>query len=508
MPDNKDFLEQFSDAGKPASFKEEERIPVVKQKKPLNVKALIIAAVILLVLAIGAYFLFFAPKIEMPNFVGQSKNDVAAWVKQQGIEASGIVFSDEYNFDNSEGTILTQSIPAGKKVKNNVKLNFTLSLGPDPEEKISVPDLQSMEKEDIQDWISKNKLLKTKISTAYNDNVAENNVIDYSFSGCEEDTFTRGCTLKINVSKGSAPAGQVTVEDFVKKSYETAEAWAKSKKINLEKVEQYSDKVDSGLVISQSIASGKTLKEGETLVVYVSLGKAVYMPNMVGWSEGELGAWKKTNPNVEITTEEDYSSYEKGTVIEQSIAAGTLLKESDFVKLYISKGNVVEFENYVGHDYHEPNGLHDAKDKAILEGAGISLNKTFEFSDTIPVNYIISHDTRVMVGGVLNICISRGKNILLTDLDNFITWSELVNGIKTKTEIIDDRVTEEEARAMLDKYKENEKTVNYHVEYVNSEDSEIDTGDVIKSERSDGIELNAGTYMPQDQHVIVYVKMN
>ena len=236
MPDNKDFLDQFSDAGKPASFKEEERVPVKKEKKPLNTKALAIAAGVLLVLAIASYFLFFAPKIEMPNFVGMTKNDVAAWVKQQGIDATGILFVEQYDFDTEDGTILSQSISAGKKVKNNVKINFNLSKGADPDEKIDVPDLYTMEKEDIQAWIQSNKLQKTKISTSYNEEVAANYVIDYNFTGCEEDSFTRACSLKINVSKGQAPAGSVTVEDFEKKPYATVESWAKSKKININKV--------------------------------------------------------------------------------------------------------------------------------------------------------------------------------------------------------------------------------------------------------------------------------
>ena len=37
----KDFLEQFSSNNKPDSFKEEERVKVTKEKKPLNVKLLI-----------------------------------------------------------------------------------------------------------------------------------------------------------------------------------------------------------------------------------------------------------------------------------------------------------------------------------------------------------------------------------------------------------------------------------------------------------------------------------
>ncbi|MBR2578476.1 MAG: PASTA domain-containing protein, partial [Erysipelotrichaceae bacterium] len=179
MADNKDFLEQFSSKGKPDSFKEEERIPVVKEKRPVNKKLLIAAIVLLAAVLIGAYFLFLAPKIEMPDFVGKSRNDVAAWVKQQGIEPSGIIFEETYDFDTDEGIILTQSVEAGKKVKENVKLNFLVSLGADPDESIRVPDLESMTKEEIQEWIKNNKQQKTKISTSYNEEVEENRVIDY-----------------------------------------------------------------------------------------------------------------------------------------------------------------------------------------------------------------------------------------------------------------------------------------------------------------------------------------
>ncbi|MBO7677577.1 MAG: PASTA domain-containing protein, partial [Erysipelotrichaceae bacterium] len=330
MPDNKDFLDQFSDAGKPASFKEEERVPVKKEKKPINTKALAITAGVLLVLAIASYFLFFAPKIEMPNFVGMTKNDVAAWVKQQGIDATGILFVEQYDFDTNDGTILTQSVAPGKKVKNNVKINFNLSKGPDPDEKIAVPDLYAMEKEDIQAWIQDNKLQKTKISTSYNENVDANFVIDYTFTGCEEDSFTRGCSLKINVSKGAAPAGSVAVEDFEKKPYATVESWAKSKKVNINKIEQYSDKIDKDYVISQSVSAGKTIKEGETLTVVVSLGKAVNMVDMIGWKKTEVRQWCMKNGVAYDDSEEDYST-SSGLCIKQSINPGTLVKEGDLL---------------------------------------------------------------------------------------------------------------------------------------------------------------------------------
>ena len=489
MPDNKDFLDQFSDAGKPASFKEEERVPVKKEKKPLNTKALAIAAGVLLVLAIVSYFLFFAPKIEMPNFVGMTKNDVAAWVKQQGIDATGILFVEQYDFDTEDGTILTQSVSAGKKVKNNVKINFNLSKGADPDEKIDVPDLYTMEKEDIQAWIQSNKLQKTKISTSYNEEVAANYVIDYNFTGCEEDSFTRACSLKINVSKGAAPAGSVTVEDFEKKPYATVESWAKSKKINLNKVEQYSEKIDKDYVISQSVSSGKTMKEGETLTVVVSLGKAVYMENVIGWDVEKFRNWATKN-GVAYKINELYTDYEKGTVTTQNIGQGKLLSEDDYVEITVSLGNVVEIGDWYNKPYHAikgTDGLHEKKDLENEKGADISTEKKYYINDEVPLGYVIYNDRQVEVGGTLHVDISRGKNILLRNDDKSnLNWADLYN------------YDEYEIRELLD-YNE----LSYNIIY--KPDSEKQSGHLHSISRSDGGDLREGVYCPQDVTVTVEI---
>ena len=500
MPDDKDFLSQFSNDGKPASFQEEERIPVQKERKPVNVKLIAILAAVLVVLGVLAYFLFFAPKIVMPDFVGKTKGDVAAWAKQQGVETSGIVFEEQYDFDNDNGIITSQSVKEGKKVKNNVKINFVMSLGPDPEESISVPNLNSMEKDDIQEWVTKNKLAKTKVVTAYNESVPENRVIDYTFSGCEEDTFTRGCTLKINVSKGPAPAGKVTVEDFVKKPYENAEAWAKSHKINLEKVEQYNDKVDMGYVISQSVDSGKIISEGDTITVIVSKGEAVFMPNMVGWTKKQVDAWMRKNPTAFIDTEKGlYSTEAKDVVLSQSLAAGSLIDPANLIELTLSLGNIVEIpDNFIGSEYHDRGGLHDWKDKQNELGADITVNRIYDFSDDVEVDKIIRYDNKVYVGGTMNCWISKGRNILLEDPKDptkdpcredgvtLLTWDDFYHC----------KLTEEEARRLVDWAK-----ITYEVRYDYAEGKA--NGEMISVRRWDDKPIKAGTYLPES--ITVYI---
>ena len=334
----KDFLSQFSSDGKkPDSFKEEERIKVDKPKKQINPKGFIIGGVIVVILGVLSYFLFFAPKIEMPNFVGQTKSDVASWVKQQGITTSGIVFKEEYNFDNDENVILSQSVDAGKKVKNDVKITFTISLGADPDEKISVPNINSMSKSEIENWISTNKLTKTKITTTYNESVDKDSVISYEVKGVDEADFTRSSTMNITISKGPQPAGTVTVSDFKDKMYEEVESWAKTNKVTLNKIEAYSDKVDSGKVISQSVSANSTMKTTDTLTITVSKGKGITVPNLSNMNEEQINAWiKKNNINATITSE--YSTSDK-RVLSSNVSSGTMISSSDDVQIVLNKGN-------------------------------------------------------------------------------------------------------------------------------------------------------------------------
>ncbi len=398
----KDFLSQFSSDGKtPDSFKEEERIPVEKPKKNINPKAIIIAAIVLAVLAVGSYFLFFAPKIEMPDFVGQTKTDVASWVKQQDITSSGIVFKEEYSFDYDEDVIMSQDVEAGKKVKNDVKVTFTISKGADPDEKISVPDLKSMTKSEIESWISTNKLSKTKITTTYNDSVDKDAVISYEIKGVDEADFTRSSTLNISISKGPQPAGTVTVTDFVGKDYSEFESWAKNNKVtNYKKVEQYSDSVTADKIISQSVTANQTMKTTDTITVTVSLGKGISVPNFNSMSVEQIEKWLTKNGfSAESCITYKYST-SSNKVLSQSIASGTTIsvKDENDLQIVLNKGSYFYWEdekedmgNIVGMNVNKlEDWCNEKREKGIDAFEGDWSESATVYSDTYGKGQIVS----------------------------------------------------------------------------------------------------------------------
>lgn len=331
---NKDFLSQFSgDNKKPDSFKEEERVKVTKDKKPVNVKLIVIILAIVLAIAGLVLFLVLRPTIEVRDFVGTNVAEVKAWIKQNDIESQGVIFREEYSFDYDEGYIIYQSMGPDKKIRKNTKMDFTVSMGADPDELISVPDIETMYKDELQEWVKQNKLTKTKIMSQYSDIVEDGAVISYEFKGSDADTFTRSSILNINVSKGPAPAGTVTVEDFVKQDFSVVEAWGKKNKVEIIKTTKYNDKVLKDIVISQSIEAKKTVKEGESLTVVVSLGKGVIVPDFTTMSNSDIDDWLKDNASY-VKVKEMYSN-EAGYIIEQSIASGKYIGEDN--KLHVTK---------------------------------------------------------------------------------------------------------------------------------------------------------------------------
>lgn len=336
---DKDFLSQFSEEGKkPDSFKEEVLTPVAKERKPLN-KGLLVGIIILLIIIIFLiWWLFLRARIEMPNFVGETKNDLSAWVKQYDIDAKGIILKEEYNFDHPEGTIIDQSIESGKKIKENAKIDFVVSLGPDPEEAVNFPDLKSMDKNDVQDFIDSNKLLKTKMVTQYSETVETGKVISYELKGVAEDEFKRGSQLTVYISKGVAPEDEIAVENFVGQAAGSAESWAKSKKLEYSETEVFSSTVDAGLIVSQSPAKG-TLKKGDKFTVTVSKGKGVSVPDFKSMSKTGLESYMSGGSDLAVTIGTEKYSGSGSYVLDQSVAAGRMVEIGTTVRLTVNKGS-------------------------------------------------------------------------------------------------------------------------------------------------------------------------
>lgn len=381
----------------PTAFDEEERVRIDKPKRKLNkgvLIGLIVAAVAIVALIV---YIVFVPKISMPNFVGQTKTDVSNWAKQNKIETSSIALKEEYSLEYDADYIIDQSVAEGKKIKTSTPITLTVSKGADPDELIEVPDIMNSTMDELKEWADTNKLTKTKITSEYNTTVPEGEVISYDMKNVSESEFTRGSTLTIKCSKGSAPAGKVTVENYVGKTYTEAQVWATNKKLVVAKEEVNSSTVDSGKVISQVPESGSALSEGDTITFVVSKGKGVNIPNLVGYTKEQLAAWQANADNkVTVVTKSVWDESAAGSVIAQSIAAGTTVDENSVLELTISLYLPIletDSNEWIGKNYL---ALKAWCDDVNSKGADIQAGEwgeyaTREYSSTIPEGGIIEY---------------------------------------------------------------------------------------------------------------------
>ena len=489
---NKDFLSQFSDNGKkPASFKEEERVKVTKEKKPLNVKVLVIVLVALALIVGLVLFFLLRPTIEVREFAGSNASEVKAWIKQNDIDSQGVIFKEEYNFDYDEGYVIYQSIEAGKKIRKNAKMDFTVSLGANPEDIIAVPDIESMYKEELQQWVKENKLTKTKIITAFSDDKEVGEVISYEFKGgADFDNFKRSSQLTITVSKGPQPAGSVVVENFVKQDYTIVEAWAKKNKVELNKETKYSDDIAKDLVISQSIDPNKTIKEGESLTVVVSLGKAVYAENLIGMSENEANRWANKN-GIYLLTEYVYSNYEKDCVIYQSIDKGNIVKEDMSIAVSLGKPDLSSATtlselNRLVEEYNKKGA-----DLRIAEGES-------QNSDDIPVGELITKFGVEKCGKTLNVVVSKGRNIWVLD-----SYPSEEPKYAWKTALNDSiEGTEDYVRKLCDL-----SGLSYNVVYGNHDTVPAHSVVSITYKNGEPIDVNGGYYISESEVITVLISV-
>lgn len=237
------------------------------------------------------------------------------------------------------------------------------------------------------------------------------------------------------------------VPDFTGKTFEEAVEIAKDKEIYIRNtLEEHSDIIKEGAIISQSIEPGESIEKGQTIDVTISLGTGKFiLDDFVGMDISEV--YRKVQ-NIDINLREEYINHDevkRGKVIRQSPKAGETVKPGEEVTLSISKG---EEESFVV----VPNliNLKENEAKSTLEKIGLSVGRISKSeSNSIEEGKVISqsinYGNEVEEGTAISIVISSGKPKVTTTEQ---TTEETT--IETTTEAIVTETTVEESTDSFD----------------------------------------------------------
>ena len=141
--------------------------------------------------------------------------------------------------------------------------------------------------------------------------------------------------------------------------------------LNIQVQDKPSDTVAKGLVVATSPAAGAEIRQGNTVIIYISSGreiKPVTVPNFVGMTEEKANLEAQKLGLVVGASSSEYSDKPAGTVIRQSISATTEAKTGDNIYFTISLGpnnTMVDVPDVIG------KSLNAAKSE--LEAAGFTV---------------------------------------------------------------------------------------------------------------------------------------
>lgn len=409
MTDNKSYLDTFTDK-KPESFEQETFVAITDKSRRTKIIIAVIAVVVLIAGSFGIYNL--TNNVMVPKLVGMTLDEVNAWATKNRITLAA---TSIYDFASDSGIVIAQETPAGDSIQKNSVLSIDVSLGADPSEKITWPDIKSMTVTEIEAWISDNKLTGVKIATANSDIVAADQVISYALTDDTEANFTRKSRATVNVSIGPASQSEtVVVSDFSSMKAGEVLQWGTDNGVMISISEAFDNYVASGNVVSQSVKANTEINKTEAISVVISIGAPVVVPNFAAMSQDEANSWAKLN-NVTLIVQEKYSSSnDKGKNYSQSIASGTTMKAGDELKLVYSLGRV-DLASYIGKTKLD---ILNWQNEVYLKGANISITFTETYGEKGTGGKIVSQSIKndyVSPGTKISVAVSLGMKLITPD---------------------------------------------------------------------------------------------
>lgn len=337
---NKNFLDDINNNNKPESFREEEFIKHKRNLLPSVITgfAIIIAAIILVFV--------FARGTVLPDMSGWNRTDVKTWSEKNN---AIVIYIDEYSSEIEADKIIGIKPSPGTRVGRNGNVTVTVSKGADPNERINFPDIESMVLSEIEQWIDENKLTGITIRKENSSVVEKDYVINYEVVDGSETDFLRKNRIRIYVSLGSSSLDDtIMVPDFYSNEKSQVLKWMYDYNINVEFIEQFSDFVENGRVSSQSIESYTKMSRDDTLVITMSLGRAIRVPAFIGMSREEA-IQAANNLGISLQYKNEVSSKPVGTVLDQDIDSGTDIHSKQIVTLTLaSESEFVILPDFIG----------------------------------------------------------------------------------------------------------------------------------------------------------------
>ncbi len=205
-------------------------------------------------------------RVTVPDLSKKTEDEAKAALKELRL---GVNVQTGTSDDVPEGQVYDQSPAAGTKVDVHTQVTINISSG---KEKFSLDDVTGMQYQQAQAQLENDGLV-VSLEFDYSDSVGSDKVISTSPKAGSQ--VAKGDTITITASKGKETK-TTTVPNLLGQDIDDAIQRIKDAGLTYNgKSSDYSDSYSENQVMNQSIGAGKTVDEGTTISLTVSLGSRV-----------------------------------------------------------------------------------------------------------------------------------------------------------------------------------------------------------------------------------------
>lgn len=259
------------------------------------------------------------------------------------LKRNGISYEINYEFSDSikNGYVIEHSPTSKSKVtpkRDSVKL--IISKG----KKITIPTFKDLD--EVVNFVSKNNL-KISFDEKYDVNIEKGKLIGINYN--KDDVIQEGTKIIVTISKGPLILPSFnSLNEFM--------IWANTYQIKHEEKYEYNDSVSRGNIISISKNKGDKIDpDKDNLIVKVSYGSPVTIPNVIGKSRGEISNLCNSLGLSCGFYYTGYSNTPNDVATAQSIGAGNKVVSGTYMNIGLSNGPAQTFNFYIQAEWFETN---------------------------------------------------------------------------------------------------------------------------------------------------------
>ncbi|WP_269302640.1 Stk1 family PASTA domain-containing Ser/Thr kinase [Aeromicrobium sp. HA] len=287
---------------------------------------LLVALAALAATALLGWYLAIGRYETVPNLVSLDQAEAVKTAEAAGFttELGEPAFSEVVE----KGAVVSSDPDAGSRALPDDVITLVVSKG---KERYEIPNIQGRSLSEAETILGSLNLRVGEVTQAFSDKVPTDGIIKSS-SHKVGDQVKRDTAVDLVVSKGPKP---ITITDYTGRAADDASAALEDAGFVVREVEQFSDSVKKGVVISQTPSAGTGVR-GDTIALTVSKGpELVAVPDLRGMTEDEARA-AVTALGLKLNAAKNPFSGDDARVQYQMTTVGKKVKPGSTVTVFLS----------------------------------------------------------------------------------------------------------------------------------------------------------------------------